>query len=231
MAEPSRRRVVIIEDSPAICDLVTTVLAEDGFEVRSAPDGKTGIALVRTFDPDVVLLDLGLPDIGGLAVCRQLRSFSSAYIIMLTARTDEVDRILGLTAGADDYVTKPFSPRELAARAHAMLRRPRQQRTRAMPRAFGDLVVDPTSRSVSVGGTAISLTRTEFDILDALSSNPRQVFTRRHLIERVWGTDWYGDEHGIDVHISNLRRKIQGAGGGSHVVTLRGVGYRMADTP
>jgi DNA-binding response OmpR family regulator len=228
MAETGRLRAVIVDDDSAVRELVAAVLRDEGFDVRAAPDGLQGIAMVRAVDPDVVLLDLGLPDIDGVEVCQRLRSFSSAYIIMLTAKSAEVDKIIGLTVGADDYVTKPFSPRELTARVQAMLRRPRVHAVRAT-RSFGDLAVDPAARTVRLNGAEVALTRTEFDILETLSSNPRQVFTRRQLIERVWGMDWYGDEHGIDVHISNLRRKIQGASGTPYVLTLRGVGYRMAD--
>jgi DNA-binding response OmpR family regulator len=228
MAESRHPVAVVVEDEVTVRELVTVVLRDEGFDVRTAPDGARGLALVRAVAPDIVVLDLGLPDIGGIEVCQRLRSFSSAYVIMLTAKSDEVDKIIGLTVGADDYVTKPFSPRELAARVHAMLRRPRQPAKSAV-RSFGALLVDPTARTVQVDGDDIALTRTEFDLLELLSANPRVVFTRRQLIERIWGLDWFGDEHGIDVHMSNLRRKIQGAGGTSYVLTLRGVGYRMAD--
>ncbi|MDQ1392159.1 MAG: hypothetical protein QOF30_1136 [Acidimicrobiaceae bacterium] len=228
MANSGGLRAVIVEDEATVRELVTLVLRDEGFEVRSAIAGSDGIALVRAFDPDVVVLDLGLPDMGGIEVCRKLRSFSSAYVIILTAKDGDVDKIVGLTVGADDYVTKPFSPGELAARVHAILRRPRQQAS-GLVRTFGDLVLDPTARTVHVGGELILLTRTEFDLLDALSSSPRRVFTRRQLIERIWGSDWYGDEHGVDVHISNLRRKIQVEPQTSYVLTMRGVGFRMAD--
>ncbi|MDQ1440513.1 MAG: hypothetical protein QOG97_741 [Acidimicrobiaceae bacterium] len=228
MATTSGLRAVIVEDDAMVRELVTLVLRDEGFEVRSATHGTDGIELVRAFDPDVVVLDLGLPDMGGIEVCKRLRDFSSAYVIILTARAGEVDKIVGLTVGADDYVTKPFSPGELAARVHAILRRPRH-RTTGLVRIFGDLAVDPTARTVHVEGEPVVLTRTEFDLLDALSSSPRRVFSRRQLIERIWGADWYGDEHGIDVHISNLRRKIQVEPPVSYVLTLRGVGYRMAD--
>jgi DNA-binding response OmpR family regulator len=228
MPDAPRFCAVVVEDEATMRELVTMVLRDEGFDVRSASDGAHGVELVRAVDPDLVVLDLGLPDVGGVEVCQRLRTFSSAYIIMLTAKADEVDKIVGLTVGADDYVTKPFSPRELSARVQALLRRPRRQTT-TPTRVFGDLVVDPTARAVRVGGDEASLTRTEFDLLDILSASPRRVFTRRQLIERVWGPDWYGDEHGIDVHISNLRRKIQGPNGTSYVLTVRGVGYRMAD--
>ena len=215
-----------MDDDATMRELVSAVLRDEGFDVRAASDGAGGVEMVRAVDPELVVLDVGLPGIDGFEVCRQLRIFTSAYIVMLTAKGHEVDRVIGLTVGADDYVTKPFSARELTARVQAMLRRPRQQVT-ATARSFGELVIDPVARVVRVGRQEVPLTKIEFDLLDCLSSSPRTVFTRRQLIDRVWGADWYGDEHGVDVHMSNMRRKIGGDTGHPYVLTVRGVGYRM----
>jgi DNA-binding response OmpR family regulator len=181
--------------------------------------------------PDVIVLDLGLPGIDGVEVCRQVRTFSDAYIIMLTARAEEIDKLIGLSVGADDYLTKPFSPRELVARVRAMLRRPRAETAPSQDqvRRFGDLTVDPQAREVTVAGRIVELTRTEFDILEALSSQPRRVFSRRALVTDVWGSDWFGDDHLVDVHIAHIRAKLaaDNAAGAGHITTVRGVGYRM----
>jgi DNA-binding response OmpR family regulator len=166
----------------------------------------------------------------GIEVCRRIRTFSDAYVIMLTARRDEVDKLVGLSVGADDYLTKPFSPRELVARIRAMLRRPRAGGpAEARPlRRFGALEIDPAGREVRIGGTEVELTKVEFDLLDALSAEPRVAFSRRRLTERVWGGDWYGDDHVVDVHIANLRRKLgDEAARPRYIRTVRGVGYRM----
>jgi DNA-binding response OmpR family regulator len=186
----------------------------------------------------VVVLDLGLPGIDGLEVCRQLRTFSDAYVVMLTARDTEVDTIVGLSVGADDYVTKPFSPRELVARIRAMLRRPRSVSppvapggagsSELPPRVFGPLSIDVASRQVFLDVEPIPLTRTEFDILAALSSRPGVVWSRRQLIDAVWGEPWVGNDHLVDVHVGHLRRKIGDNPADSRfVLTVRGVGYRM----
>ena len=167
-------------------------------------------------------------------MCRKVRAFSDAYVLMLTARGDEVDRVVGLEVGADDYMTKPFSPRELVARVRAMLRRPRRRRLpdgarrRAPAARFGSLEVDPLGHIVLVEGEEVQLTRIEFDLLETLTSKPAMVFSRALLRERVWGPDWFGDDHVVDVHIANLRKKIDQRRPTSHVRTVRGVGYRMA---
>jgi DNA-binding response OmpR family regulator len=165
-------------------------------------------------------------------VCRQLRTFSDAYVIMLTARSEEVDKLIGLSVGADDYLTKPFSPRELVARVKVMLRRPRTGTAGTAAgegvRRFGALAVDPQSREVHLDGVPVELTRTEFDILDTLSARPRLAFTRAQLIEAVWGGGWVGDEHLVDVHIGHIRRKLDDdPANPRYVLTVRGVGYRM----
>jgi DNA-binding response OmpR family regulator len=181
----------------------------------------------------VVVLDLGLPGLDGIEVCRRLRTFSDCYVVMLTARSEEVDKLVGLGVGADDYLTKPFSPRELVARVRAMLRRPRAAATDAdvePARTFGSLRVDVVSREVYVDGTPVELTRTEFDVLAALSARPRMAFSRRQLIDAVWGDGWVGDEHLVDVHIGHLRRKLGDDPALPRFVrTVRGIGYRMGE--
>lgn len=222
--------MLVVEDAPESVELLRTVLAREGYTTAVAATGPQAIEEARRFVPDVIILDLGLPELDGVEVCRQIRSFSDAYIVMLTARTDEVDRVVGLEVGADDYVTKPFSPRELVARIRAMLRRPRSATAdRSSRRVFGDLTIDPLGRSVHAGDEEVLLTRIEFDLLEALSSNPQMVFSRQLLRERVWGPEWFGDDHVVDVHIANLRKKIDPPEGRSRLRTVRGVGYRMED--
>ena len=185
----------------------------------------------RVLDPDVVILDLGLPGLDGIEVCRTLRTFSDAYVVIVTARDDETDKLIGLSVGADDYLTKPFSPRELVARLRAMLRRPRRLRSHAHTGEslhFGTLIVDLPGREVWLDDASVNLTRTEFDVLAALATQPRLAFSRRQLIDAVWGADWVGDEHLVDVHVGHLRRKLgDDASAPRFVRTVRGVGYRM----
>jgi DNA-binding response OmpR family regulator len=224
-------RVLVVEDEAAIRRVVVGYLQREDFAVTEAADGVQAVALAREGGPDVIVLDLGLPGIDGVEVCRQVRTFSDAYIIMLTARAEEIDKLIGLSVGADDYLTKPFSPRELVARVRAMLRRPRAETAPSedQVRRFGDLTVDPQAREVTVAGRIVELTRTEFDILEALSSQPRRVFSRRALVTDVWGSDWFGDDHLVDVHIAHIRAKLaaDNAAGAGHITTVRGVGYRM----
>jgi DNA-binding response OmpR family regulator len=230
------RRVLVVDDEKPLTALVAGYLARDGFEVTQVHDGVDAVAAARSVDPDVVVLDLGLPRLDGVEVCRQLRTFSDCYVIMLTARSDEVDTLIGLSVGADDYMTKPFSPRELVARVHVLLRRSRadavtDNSVREEPvRTFGDLVIDPAGREVFLRGRPIELTRTEFDVLAALSARPRLAFTRRQLIDSVWGDGWVGDEHLVDVHVGHLRRKLDDdAAAPRYIRTVRGVGYRIGD--
>ncbi len=221
-------RVLVVEDAPESVELLRNVLAREGYRTAVASTGPEAIDEARRFAPDVILLDLGLPELDGVDVCRTIRGFSDAYIVMLTARTDEVDRVVGLEVGADDYVTKPFSPRELVARIRAMMRRPRSRDgDPSGRRVFGDLVLDPLARTVHVGDDEVLLTRIEFDLLETLTSNPQVVFSRQMLREQVWGPQWFGDDHVVDVHIANLRKKIDPPGGRSRLRTVRGVGYRM----
>jgi DNA-binding response OmpR family regulator len=228
-ASGARFRALVVDDEPPLVQVVSGYLTREGFDVLTAADGETAVALARERGPDVVVLDLMLPGIDGIEVCRRIRAFSDAYIIMLTAKNDEVDKLVGLSVGADDYLTKPFSPRELVARVRAMLRRPRAADPAAVGvRRFGALEIDPAGREVRVAGRPVELTRTEFDVLDTLSAQPRVAFSRRQLLERVWGGDWYGDDHVIDVHVGNVRRKLDDdAAQPRYIRTVRGVGYRM----
>jgi DNA-binding response OmpR family regulator len=222
----------VVDDEEPLARLVGSYLERDGFEVALAFDGPTALELARSLGPDVVVLDLGLPGLDGLEVCQALRRFSDCYVIMLTARADEVDKLVGLSMGADDYLTKPFSPRELVARVRVMLRRPRGgsagSPTDLQPLQIGALTVDTAGREVLVDGGLVELTRTEFDLLAALASRPRLAFSRRQLIDAVWGETWVGDEHLVDVHVGHLRRKLGDDPVDARFVrTVRGVGYRM----
>ncbi|MCB9410805.1 response regulator transcription factor [Mycolicibacterium sp.] len=232
-------RALVVDDEVPLAEVIASYLEREHFEVTMCHNGTDAVAMAREVDPDVVVLDLGLPGIDGVEVCRQLRTFSDAYVVMLTARDTEVDTIVGLSVGADDYVTKPFSPRELVARVRAMLRRPRsasvptaQPDTELEPaRTFGPLSIDTGSRQVFLDGNPIGLTRTEFDILAALSSRPGLVWSRRQLIEDVWGEPWVGNDHLVDVHIGHLRRKLgDDPADPRFVFTVRGVGYRMGNS-
>ncbi len=232
---PTGMRALVVEDEDSLAGLIASYFERDGFEASISHDGLQAVDLAREVDPDVVVLDLGLPSLDGIEVCRQIRTFSDAYVVMLTARSDEVDTLIGLSVGADDYLTKPFSPRELMARVQAMLRRPRQSRVQtdarevhAQVRSFGALSIDAVGRDVWLDGEPVALTRTEFDLLAALSARPRMAFSRRQLIDEVWGLAWVGDEHLVDVHIGHLRRKLaDDAADSLYVRTVRGVGYRM----
>jgi two-component system OmpR family response regulator len=232
VGEGGTRRVVVVEDAPDVRALVAGVLGQAGWEVTLAETGVAGLEAVRRTDPDLVTLDLSLPDIDGFEVCRQLREFTDAYVIMLTGRTTEVDRLLGLQIGADDYLTKPFSPRELVARVEVLMRRPRSHaRTGGLEDVvtLGGLRIDLARRDVHVEGLTVVLTKTEFDLLAELARADGRVQTRRELMEKVWGSDWDGGEHTVDVHVTNLRHKLGAAPGSTpYVETVRGVGYRLA---
>lgn len=224
MAQP---RALLVEDSREFQLLGRRLLEREGFSVTSAEDGVRGLALAREVRPEIILLDVSLPGLDGLEVCRRIREFSNAYIIMVTGRTDEVDRVVGLTVGADDYVTKPFSSRELAARIAAMRRRPRPEQEHDV-RVFGLLQVDNEGRVASLADEELALTRIEFDILTALTAKPKRVFTRTQLLDEVWGGDWFGDDHVIDVHVGNLRKKLgETASKPVFIHTVRGVGFKF----
>lgn len=219
--------VLVVEDAPEFARIVSTVLEGAGHRVRVAATMAEATAQMDVRVPDIVILDLGLPDGDGLDLCRTIRERSSAYVLMLTGRDDEADKLLGFRSGADDYVTKPFSARELAARVEALLRRPRSGQGGGPARTFGALTIDTGAREVMVAGAVADLTRIEFDLLETLSANPKLVFNRQQLLERVWGPGWNADDHVVDVHIANLRKKIDLPGAKSWVRTVRGVGYSM----
>lgn len=220
---------MVVEDDPSISRLVASYLEREGFIVDVAGDGETGVDFTRSLRPDIVVLDLMLPGMDGVEVCRQIRTFSNAYVVMLTARIEEIDRLIGLSVGADDYLTKPFSPRELVARIRAMLRRPRATDPgNESIRRFGALQIDPVAREVQLDGELVELTRTEFDLVEVLSAHPGRVLARRLLLEEVWGGDWFGDDHVVEVHVANLRRKLgDDPQTPRYIRTIRGVGYRM----
>ena len=227
----STPRILIVDDEAPIVELVRTYLEQDGLEVIEAHDGPGGLQSIRDQAPDVVILDVMLPGLDGLEVLRQARTFSDAYVIMLTARVEEVDRIVGLSVGADDYLVKPFSPRELVARVRALLRRPRGDRVAASDSwRAGDLEVDARRHVVAVGGAPVELTAIEFDLVASLIRERGVVFTRQQLLDRVWGMDYVGDEHVVDVHLANLRRKLgDDPAKPRFIETVRGVGYRFRE--
>ena len=221
--QQTRFRVLVVDDEPPIVNLVRGYLEREGWSVLTAADGREGLDVARREQPDVVVLDLMLPGLDGVEVCRELRTFSNAFVVMLTARSEEVDKLVGLAVGADDYMTKPFSPRELVARIKAILRR-----ARASAPAAPGLDLDVARRTVRVDGRTVELTRTEFEILAALAREPGAVVERQALLASVWGPG-YSDDHLVDVHVANLRRKLGDSPEHPRFVeTVRGVGYRLA---
>ena len=222
-------RILVVDDEAGIRQLVGTYLRKDGFEVDETADGETALERFRLSPADLVVLDLRLPGIGGLDVLREIRRSSSVYVIVLTAKADETDKLIGLELGADDYITKPFSPRELVARVRAVLRRPRDEGADpddAM--RFEQLEVDAARHEVRVDGQPVELTNLEFELLVAMAGAPGRVFTRRQLIERIWGWDFYGDERIVDVHVRNLRKALgDPADSPRFIGTVRGVGYKL----
>lgn len=233
----SSGRVLVVEDERPLAQIVADYLAKAGYDATQVRTGPDGVNAARDLDPDLVVLDLGLPGLDGVEVCREIRTFSDCYIIMVTARDDEIDKLIGLGVGADDYLTKPFSLRELVARVQAALRRPRASRLAAVPDAdhawnFDGLTVDTTTREVTLAGAPVAMTRTEFDILASLAEHPRRVFSRQQIVDMVWGEDWGGDAHIVDVHVAHLRKKIDDdPASPRYVDTVRGVGYRFIAEP
>jgi DNA-binding response OmpR family regulator len=217
--------VVVVEDDPHIADLVDLYLRREGFRVLLAEDGEKGLELFKQSDPWIVILDVGLPGRrDGFDVCREIRARGSVPVLFLTARDDEVDRVLGLEMGADDYLTKPFSPRELVARVRAILRRTREGPAPQEVVSVGDVEVDLRRREVRQRGETVSLTTREFDLLAFLANNIGLALSRQQLLDGVWGTDWYGDERTVDVHVAQLRKKL---GSDLPLATVWGVGYRF----
>ena len=227
------RRVLVVDDEPHIRTVLRGYLQADGFEVAEAADGAAALAAMRDQPPDLVLLDVMMPGIDGLEVLRQLRTFSDVYVILVTARAEEVDKLVGLGVGADDYVTKPFSPREVTARVKAVLRRDRGVRTAdEATLRFDGVTIDTAGREVIVNGAPVMLSSLEFDLLAALAAAPGRVFSRAQLLERVWGYDFYGDERVVDVHIRSLRARLGDPAGDPHLIaTVRGAGYKFVGSP
>lgn len=223
-------RVLVVDDEEQIRRIVRGYLEAEGFEVAEASDGESGLAKARDLSPDLVVLDVMMPGVDGIEVLRRLRAESDVYVILVTARAEEVDKLVGLSVGADDYVTKPFSARELVARIKTVLRRPRSTEFLRgdQPLSVGELVIDPQRREATRNGVAVELTTLEFDLLQALAESPGRVFSRRQLIERVWGWDFYGDERVVDVHIRALRKALgDNADDPQVIATVRGVGYKL----
>jgi len=225
-ASPS---ILVVDDEAPIRKLVSSYLEAEGWDVATATDGKQAVELVRERRPDLVVLDVSMPELDGIEALRQIRTFSDVYVIMLTARAEETDKLIGLAVGADDYLTKPFSPRELVARIKAVLRRSRPAiAAEEQLLSHSDLEIDSLRRSVTVNGKDKELTTLEFDLLVALAEQPGRVFSRRQLLERVWGWDYYSDERVVDVHIRNLRRALDDSAAEPRWIgTVRGVGYRF----
>ena len=227
------RQVLVVDDEPGIRRVLRGYLEGEGLEVVEAGTGEEAVARVRRATPDLVLLDVMLPDVDGLEVLRRIRTFSDVYVVLVTARAEETDKLVGLAVGADDYVTKPFSPREVVARVKAVLRRGRGGAEGGTPRLVLDgLVVDPAAHEVHVDGRAVSLSALEFDLLAALAGSPGRVFSRRQLLERVWGYDFYGDERVVDVHVRSLRKELGDDAASPRIIgTVRGVGYKLLLEP
>jgi two-component system alkaline phosphatase synthesis response regulator PhoP len=221
-------KILIIDDEPSIHRLVTAYLKQEGYQVLTASDGIKGLELARTSKPDLIVLDLMLPGIDGLEVLSNLRRESDVYVILLTARAEETDKVIGLSVGADDYVTKPFSPRELVARIKAALRRVQSHAPAADHDllAYKHLRIDIGGRRTWVGDQSIELTAIEFDLLKTLAEHQGLVLSREQLLEKVWGYNYFGDARVVDVHIGHLRQKL---GDESLIITVRGVGYRFED--
>ena len=223
-------RILVVDDEPKIVRLSRDYLRRAGFEVLSTGEGYTALALARAESPDLVVLDLGLPDMDGLDVCRELRGRSTVPIIMLTARDEESDKLVGLELGADDYITKPFSPKELVARVRAVLRRNELARTRVDTLQVGDLALDIPGMRVSRGEERIELTPTEFELLATLAREPGRIFTRAQLLDSVHGTAIESYQRAIDAHIKNIRRKLEpDPRQPRYILTVYGVGYRLND--
>ncbi len=228
----SQAKILVVDDEQTIVNTVQAYLEREGYAVSTAADGLAAVKMARAVRPDLVVLDIMLPGIDGLEVMRRLQQESDVYVLMLTARTQETDKIVGLGMGADDYLTKPFSPRELVARVKAILRRGRGTGSGESILAFQRLRIDAGARQVWKDGQALELTPIEFELLHALAQHRGRVLTREQLIEHVWGYDYYGDERVTDVHIGRVRKKVEDDP--THptlIVTARGAGYRFEDEP
>lgn len=221
--------VFIVDDDVKITKLLKSYFDKEGFVTYLAHEGEGAVQAIRDKNPDIVVLDLMLPGLDGWEICRRLRKESDVPIVMLTARDEETDRVIGLEMGADDYVAKPFSPREVVARAKAILRRTRKEVVQAEPLRIGDLLIDVERHTVKKGNTALDLTPTEFKILELLATNAGRVFSRLQIVERVQGYAFDGYDRTVDVHMKNLRRKVEDdPKEPRHILTVYGIGYRFA---
>lgn len=221
-------RILVVDDEPNIVDLARMYLEKEGYRVESASDGAQALERIQAREPALIVLDLMLPEVDGFEVCRRTRASSDVPIIMLTARDEDVDKIVGLELGADDYLTKPFNPRELVARVKAILRRrDRSIRPNDKPLHVADLSIDPARREVTVGGQPIELRAKEFDLLQAFAENKGIVLTREQLLNKVWGYDFYGETRTVDVHVAHLRKRLKGSR--VSIETLTGVGYKLVE--
>ena len=218
-----RGTILVVDDEPNIADLVELYLRREGFRVVKAATGADGVRAVGDHRPRLVVLDVGLPDLDGLEVCRRLRQTSTIPVIFLTARDSEIDRVLGLELGADDYVTKPFSPAELVARVKAVLRRTEGPAAAEILQA-GAATIDVGRREVRVRDVAVAFTTKEFELLRFLAERPGLALSRQQILDGVWGYDWFGDARTVDVHVAQVRKKLDGA---ARIDTVRGVGYRL----
>lgn len=224
--------ILIVEDEPKIAEVLRLYLEKNGYEVAIAPDGRRALEAVHRKLPDLIILDLGLPEVDGLEVCRSLRRESSIPIIMVTARNEETDKLIGLELGADDYITKPFSPREVVARVRAVLRRATPSPIKPSILKAGELALAPDRHEAFRAGNTLDLTPTEFRLLQLLMSNPGRVFTRLQLLEQVQGEAFEGYERTIDAHVKNLRQKIEpNPQSPTYLLTVYGVGYKFAERP
>jgi len=221
-------KILVVDDEEAIVELTAFNLKKEGYEVVRAFDGREALRLVKEEKPDLIVLDLMLPEIDGLEVCRRIRQESRIPILILSAKKEEVDRIIGLELGADDYVTKPFSPRELLARVKAILRRSEEVPEEVERVVRGSLVIDKNRYEARINNMVLTLTPTEFKILETLANSPGQVYSRDVLLRRVWGYDYIGDSRTVDVHIRHLREKLNEHTQENLIETVRGVGYRFS---
>jgi DNA-binding response OmpR family regulator len=223
-------RILVVDDEPSVTDLIAYNLRKALYDVQVAADGRTALRLAREYNPDLILLDLMIPEIDGLDVCRELRKTSTVPVIMITARGEELDRVLGLEIGADDYMTKPFSVRELMARIKAVLRRTQNEEVEpaTLLRGPGNLSMDVERRSVVVNDRAVELTRLEFDLLHRLLINPGRVLTRERLLEQAWGFEYVGDTRAVDSAVKRLRAKLREVSAEADCIeSVRGLGYRV----
>jgi two-component system, OmpR family, response regulator len=226
-------KILVVDDDPAIRNLIHRFLSQQGYQVESGEDGQTGLELFKQLNPDLVILDVNLPDTTGYKLCEEMQESTGVFVLMLTSRTDEHDKVIAFDCGADDYITKPFSLVEIRVRVAAILRRVREKKHPPEPqsRVFGQLAIDPVRREVILAGQMVALTALEFDLLYCLASKPGRVWRRSELLQEVWDYEYVGADRVVDVHIGQIRRKIEPDGNqNSMIQTVRGVGYKFVET-